>query len=592
MVKRTFATLALCVAAGVAAAPSPAAQAPATQAPTPTPPDPAVAAAEAGIPVTSDLVVTACGGCHKPDEQKRMSRISFIRAAPENWENTIKRMITLNGASLEPAEARAILKYLSDNHGLAPDEAQKVSFEAEKRLIDFTYEADRETAIVCSSCHSIGRAMSERRTKAEWDLLISMHRGYYPLVDNQPMNNGQGFRRTRPVTDGGDARHPMDRVAAHLAKAFPLRTPEWASWSAAKSSPMLAGRWAVSGYLVGKGTVAGQMTITADPSSPDMFVTETRYTFTRTGETITRKGRAVVYTGFQWRGRSSGASADEPWREVMFVDRPNRAMTGRWFTGAYDETGVDVTLTRLGADPVLLGTSVPSLKAGPGVTSLKVFGANFPPKLVPADVSLGQGIAVRRITAATPDAVSIDVEVQATAQPGPRDVSVRSMILPAALVVYDKVDALKVVPRAGLSRLGGANFPKQVQQFEAVAYHRGADGQPNTADDWSLGAIDGVNWSMEEYAATFNEDDVKFVGTLDKAGLFTPNVDGPNPERVGNRNNVGDVWVVADLPPTPALGTTKPIRARSQLVVAPPVYIRWFESTAPAPAAAPAGGTR
>jgi hypothetical protein len=40
--------------------------------------------------------------------------------------------------------------------------------------------------------------LSERRTKEEWGLLVDMHRGYYPLVDNQPMNGGQGFRRTRP----------------------------------------------------------------------------------------------------------------------------------------------------------------------------------------------------------------------------------------------------------------------------------------------------------------------------------------------------------------------------------------------------------
>ena len=46
-----------------------------------------------------------------------------------------------------------------------------------------------------------------------------MHRGYYPLVDNQPMNGGQGFRRTRtaapePAADGRppDTRHPMDRA--------------------------------------------------------------------------------------------------------------------------------------------------------------------------------------------------------------------------------------------------------------------------------------------------------------------------------------------------------------------------------------------
>ena len=72
-------------------------------------------------------------------------------------------------------------------------------FEAEHRLVEYVYTADKDTADTCSSCHSMGRVLSERRTKQEWELLLAMHRGYYPLVDNQPMNGGQGFRRTRPV---------------------------------------------------------------------------------------------------------------------------------------------------------------------------------------------------------------------------------------------------------------------------------------------------------------------------------------------------------------------------------------------------------
>ena len=102
--------------------------------------------------------------------------------------------------------------------------------------------------------------MSERRTKEEWGLLVAMHRGYYPLVDNQPMNSGQGFRRTRPAqTEPGpdgrppDNRHPMDKALEHLRRRFRSMTPEWSAWSAAMQPPKLAGRWAVSGYAAGQG---------------------------------------------------------------------------------------------------------------------------------------------------------------------------------------------------------------------------------------------------------------------------------------------------------------------------------------------------
>src|SRR5258707_8385403 len=186
---------------------------------------PQVHAQDEGIPVTNDVVRAKCGSCHKSDDKQRMSRISYRRATPENWEKTIRRMVVLNHANLDPADARVILKYLSDHQGLAPDEARSIEFEPERRLVEFTYDKDKDTSDTCSSCHSIARVLSERRTKEEWELLVAMHRGYYPLVDNQPMNGGQGFRRTRPMqTEPGpdgrppDNRHPMDKALEHLAK--------------------------------------------------------------------------------------------------------------------------------------------------------------------------------------------------------------------------------------------------------------------------------------------------------------------------------------------------------------------------------------
>ena len=537
-------------------------------------PAPAAPATDEGIPVESALVRSACGGCHRPDAKNRMTRISYRRSTPENWENTVKRMISLNHVKVEPAQAREIVKYLADNHGLAPAEAKAVAFESERRLVDRAYEADKETSVVCSSCHSIGRVMSERRTKQEWELLLAMHRGYYPGVDSQPMNEGAGFRRGggRRGADGGEARradtgHPMDRIITHLSGQFPLRTADWTAWTAAMQPPMLAGRWAISGSAPGKGAIVGQVVIAADPAMPDTFTTDTRFTFVRTGESVTRKGRAVVYTGFQWRGRGTAVTSEDVWREVLALDRTGREMSGRWFTGAYDELGIDVRLIRLAADPVVLGASVASLKTGVPQTGVRLYGANLPPKLTIKDISLGQGITVSRVVSATPNVVTIDLDVAEGAKAGPRDISIAGTTSPSALVVFDKIDSIKVLPMAGLARLGGVVHPKQLQQFEAVAFNDGV----------SLGIVD-VKWSLEEYAATFGDDDTRYVGVLDEKGLFIPSLDGPNPQRSGERNNIGDVWVVADLSPSPALGLTKPLRARAQLIVSVPVYMRWWSS--------------
>jgi quinohemoprotein amine dehydrogenase len=133
---------------------------------------------------------------------------------------------------------------------------------------------------------------------------------------------------------------------------------------------------------------------------------------------------------------------------------------------------------------------------------------------------------------------------------------------------------MKVLPRHGMARVGGGNFPKQFAQFEAIAFHDGPDRRPDTDDDMDLGALP-VTWSLEEYAVTFDDDDLTFVGSIDQRGLFTPSMDGPNPQRSGSRNNVGDVWVVAKHTPTGGGPNAKPMQSRALLVSTVPLYMRW-----------------
>lgn len=522
-----------------------------------------------GIPVTSDLVRKSCSPCHKLDDKQRLSRISWRRATPEGWELTIKRMVELNGLQIDPASAREVLRYLADNQGLAPEEAQKASFEAEKRMVDYHYP-DKDVDEVCSRCHSLGRVISQRRSKSEWELLIAMHRGYYPLSDFQAFRRG-GPPQTEPGPDGRppDNRHPMDKVLPHLENELPLVTPEWSEWSANMRAPKLAERWAFSGYQPGRGAFYGETVIRAT-GKDDEFTTETHYVRAKTGEMGTRTGKAIVYTGYQWRGRSSeGAGDQEGWREVMFLDRAQRELTGRWFTGAYQETGMEVKLTRTGSDPVVLGLDRKSVETG-GVRPLVIYGASFPADVPASAIDFGRGVTVRSVSRSAPGILRVEVEVAKDAPIGPRDVSVAGAVLPGAVMVYDKVDYLKVTPQAGMARVGGIDHPKQFQQFEAIAFHNGADGKPATKDDLDLGAVD-VSWSIEEYPATLDDNDKDYVGSIDDRGLFTPNVDGPNPKRKGNANNTGDVWVIA----TYKTPDGRTLRARAHLLVTVPLYVRY-----------------
>jgi len=545
-------------------------------APTPAPNEPPKELSEkekedldAGIPITSDLVRKTCSPCHKADDKQRLSRISWRRTTPEGWEQTIKRMISLNGLKMEPAEAREILKYLADNLGLAPEEARPAAFEAEKQMIEYKFP-DKDTESTCSKCHSMGRVISQRRTKSEWELLVAMHRGYYPLSDFQAFRR-LGPVQTEPGPDGRppDNRHPMDKAIPYLADKYPLKTPEWSEWAPNMRAPKLAGRWAFYGYQAGKGPLYGVTTIKATDKE-DEFSTETRYVRAKSGEVKTRQGKAVVYTGFQWRGRSFAASNDQAgMREVMFVERNQRELSGRWFTGAYNETGIDVTLRRIGNDPIVLGLDNMALQTG-ATREVQIHGTNFPAELSVSAIDFGPGVSVKRVVSASPDMVKVELEVAKTAGIGPRDVGVAGVYREGAAVVYDKIDGIKVRPQAGMARVGGIQFSKEYQQFEAIAFSNGADGKPDTKDDLNLGPID-VVWSIEEYTATFDDDDKQYVGTLDDNGLFTPNVDGPNPKRRNHADNYGDVWVIA----TYKLPDGKTLRARGHLLVTVPLYIRF-----------------
>ena len=537
-------------------------------------PAPAASPAEPGIPIADKTVQTACSPCHRPDAQGVMSRLSFRRNTPEGWEATVRRMVALNGLKIEPAAAREVVRYLSNHLGLAPEEVKPAAFEVERRMVDFKYAASRDTEQTCTACHSIGRVMLQRRTKEDWGLLVDMHRGWYPLSDFQ------AFRRTgppqrEPGPDGRppDNRHPYEKALEHLTAAYPLRTPEWDAWSATMRAPKLEGTWAISGRETGRGAIYGVMRVTPG-ATPEEFATELTYTYARSGQSVTRKGRSYVYTGFQWRGRSTqDGNDDTSLREVMAVDRDWQSMAGRWFTGGYDELGIDVELKRVpAASPVVLGASRTALRAGGSGQELRLFGANLPPTMGAKDLDFGPGISVSGVSAATPESVTVTVDVAAAAPVGPRDVVLGGVVKPAAVTVFDRVDYIKIGPEWAMARLGGVTFPKGLARFEAIGFHNGRDGKSGTNDDIELGIVD-AKWSIEEYSAVLNDEDLKYVGTIDAAtGVFTPNVEGPNPERPGHANNVGDVWVVAT---HTAEGTKRPLRARAHLLVTVPLYMRW-----------------
>ncbi|HEX7874328.1 MAG TPA: quinohemoprotein amine dehydrogenase subunit alpha [Sphingobium sp.] len=534
---------------------------------------------EAGIPVTDKLTIEKCSACHTPDAKGNLSRISWIRSTPEGWSQAIKRMVRLNGLSITPDESRAVVKYLSTWHGLAPEEAKPVMYLTEHRIQDETSIPNDAVRGSCAACHAFAQPLSWRRSKSEWKLLQNFHVALYSQAEAQ-------FRRPAPTEPGAAPLAPGVKGPTqgeigleYISKTAPLHTPEWAAWQPRIRAARLAGKWMIAASVPGQGKFVGEMTIT-QAGAADEFATTTTLRSLTTGQTMTRKGNGLVYAGYSWRGRSQGAAKverpDDPQnmtRETMWFAPDQKTAEGRWFWGEYQEFGFDVKMTRTSAGPTVASVTPYALKSGSKGASVHIIGDNLPATIKPADIDLGAGVTVQKIVSATPGELVVSVDVAPGATDGQRDVNVAGAVLEKALPVYSKLDYLKVTPDTGLARLGGGKHPKGYQQFEAIGYLKGADGKPNTADDIAVGPVD-VTWAVQEFSTVFSDDDKDFVGTLSPTALFVPNVDGPNPARKFGRNNYGEVWVVATAK-TDKDAFGKPLTGRSYLVVTVPQYQRF-----------------
>jgi len=476
-----------------------------------------LAQSEEGIPVTDQLVLAKCAACHPVDEHGNMQRISWERATPEGWEEALKRMIRANLVTLTPPEARAIVKYLSASHGLAPEESKRVMYYVERRIQDETNMANEKLLDSCAKCHALGRVLSWRRSTADWLEFAEAHLARYQLkLDGENID--------------------------FLGKTAPLHSPEWSAWSARAHPPELTGRWLVTAHVPGRGFFYGDMDVQPGDNDGE-FLTRVSLASVRDGSTIVRTGHNVVYAGYEWRGRSKGGApssqapddlASEA-RETMWISPDGQHAEGRWFWGQYQEFGFDVQMRKATPDPTLLLVDVAALKIGSKDTRIRLLGDRFPINLKLRDLSFGSGVAVRRIVSSTASEIVAEVDVAIDASLGKRDVAVRSSVLPGALAIYDRLDYLKVTPESSMAAFGGEGYPRGFQQFEAIGFQRGADGRSHTADDLELGPLD-ATWSIEVF---YEVDGSKrdLVGTVSPTGFFTPAADSPNTNY--------DIWVIA-----------------------------------------------
>jgi quinohemoprotein amine dehydrogenase len=471
---------------------------------------------EVGIPVTDVLVQAKCGTCHSADAQGNLERISWERATPEGWQDLLKRMIRENVVSLTPPEARAIVKYLSTRHALAPEESKAVMYSAERRVHDEAGMVHGTPLEACAKCHPAARALSWRRTAEGWKQFVETHAARYRFA-------------------------PDLQAIDYLTRVAPFSSGEWAAWSAGAQTPALTGRWLTTAHVQSRGRFHGEVKVEAGDGGE--FLTSVRLRSVADGSLLVRNGRNVVFAGTAWRGRSQGIGAataapgdlSSEAREAMWVAPDGSRIEGRWFWGNYQEFGFDVTMQRDSSEPTLLLVEPPSFRAGSGAGRIRLLGDRFPAEVTPADVRLGTGVTVRRVVSSTPDEIVAEVEVGADAFTGKRDVGFRSSTVQRAVAIYDRVDYLKVMPESSLATYGSQTDSGGFQQFEAIGYQRGPDDRQHTADDLELGPVE-VTWSMKVFYEVDPSKQAE-VGTLSSTGFFTP--------AAANLGHNHDVWVIA-----------------------------------------------
>jgi quinohemoprotein amine dehydrogenase len=469
-----------------------------------------------------------------------MQRVSFARATPEGWQAVLKSMLRSYHLSMTPAEARDIVKYLSDTHGLAPEESKPVMYEAERRVHDEAASANETLFNACGQCHSLGRVLTWRRSPEEWKEFTSAHAAQYKIK----------------VTDD---------VLKLLTSAAPLDSAEWRSWAARLHTPELSGRWLVTAHVQGKGKFCGEMIVTpvGNPGdNPGEFTTHVKLRPVRDKDApvMERTGRIAVYAGYEWRGRSAGTGDAEagPYnlssdaREAMWISPDGTTAQGRWFWGQYQEFGFDVSMRRASGS-TLLAVDVSSLKTGSEGNLIRLIGDHFPDQVTVSDIGVGPGVTVGRIVAHSPTEIAAELDVSSGATPGRRDISVGSARLSDAIAIYDRIDYIRVMPDAAMAAFPNETHPRGYQQFEAIAYQRGLDGRLHTADDLELGPVDAV-WSMEVFYET-DSSRHEVVGSISQTGFFTPAAKNPGVNY--------DIWIIAA-----AKGTA----GKSYVVVTVPTY--------------------
>ena len=494
-----------------------------------------------------ELLRSHCSGCHR-EHDGAFERISSIRKTPEGWVMTLFRMRQVHGLVLDDAAHDSIVRFLADTQGLAPAESAAGRFALEQRPNAQDIDLGAEIGVMCGRCHSLARVALQRRDEEEWRKLAHTHVGQWASIEYSASG------RDRPWWQIASGPLP-----GKLAALYPFSSAAWSDW---EKRPVrdLSGSWVVVGRVPGGKDFYGTARIDRESAGSEGDYRARYQLADLTGIELNGDSKAIVYTGYEWRGRADFGGRS--WREVYAISEDGNRITGRWFDPDHAEEGGEWTAVRDDGRPRVLAVWPQSLRAG-SAASVTIVGTGLGAKA--ATVSLGEGTVVTNVQREAHD-VRVQVKVAADAAPGPRIVATGGA--DAKLVVYRQIDQIDVVPAYAIARVGGGRVAPVTAQFEAIASTRLPGGEL-----LSLGPVTAEWSSMPFDAEAKRTEDEKFAGHFDKRGRFLPSAAGPNPAREYSGDNVGNLTVLAH-----AQDGDRMIEGRGHLVVTvqrwitPPIY--------------------
>ncbi len=508
----------------------------------------------------SSLVRQSCGACHKSDQAGRVEVIEQTRKSPEEWKNVVDRMIRLNSAPLDDALFYPIVKELSAKLSLTPEEMAKTAYYNSDENSQYRErpqnKMEERIYAACVRCHAYGKIISHRNTQAQWEEVRNLHLGYYPTTIPQMREMDWALESTELVKP--------------LTEMLPFDDPKWKAWMKKRKDARLDGQWKIAGYQPGLGYYDGTYTFKAKQGLPDEYLIEREVAYAN-GMKIKMAGEGTLYSTYHLRYTMNPTPLTGRIEGVFDLDAAASGFKGKWWTVVQDTNAYgNEAFYKTDAKAALFASFPNALKKGKAKQTLTLVGVNLPKSVQAKDITFSDAaVSVKRVVSASQSKIVCQLNVGTGAASGPVKLTVGQVAAKNPLIIYDRVDGIKIFPSIGRARVSsGAAYPPQGVQYVARGVNYGADGKPDTADDMILEPLQ-VKWHLEEEKTRENDDDLKYLQTSVVNGLYTPvTTYGPIKERVQRREGIGLVAIVG--------ATTidgKALKSRSLVAVTVPDFI-------------------